>query len=95
MVYLDTAEHRFGMMIMCHMIADDPKELKEMALRIGVALRWFQDKASVPHFDICKSKRQLAINAGAVVLERNEFVDKMRAIRRTWPRRSDARWMLA
>jgi hypothetical protein len=94
-VYLDKSEHRYGLLIMCHMIADTPVELKNMALRIGVGLRWFQAKASTPHFDICKSKRALAIEAGALVVDRHEFVAVMQRIRKSWPRRqSDARWLL-
>lgn len=92
-VYVDYSEHNYGRMIMCHMIADTPDELRNMARYIGVQQRWFQDKASTPHFDICKSKRALAISAGAIQLDRHQFVDKMRALRTSWPRRGDGRWM--
>ena len=86
-VYVDTAEHNFGNMIMCHMLADTPEELRAMAILIGVKLMWFQSKASVPHFDICKSKRAEAIKAGAIIItERHVLVEKMRELRRTWPR---------
>lgn len=72
----------FRQMIMCHMIADTPGELHAMAGSIGVARRWFQvsPPASFPHYDIAKSKRDLAIKCGAVVLERNELVYTMRRI---------------
>lgn len=60
----------FGRMKMSHMVADTEPELHEMARRIGIARRWFQDpktmpKVSHPHYDICKSKRELAIKLGA------------------------------
>ena len=58
---------RYGLMKMSHMIADTSAELLAMARMIGVAARWLQH-AGEPgeHFDIAKSKRELAIAAGAV-----------------------------
>ncbi len=82
-VYVDQAIWGFGRMVMCHMIADTPDELHAMADRIGVARRWFQEppKASFWHYDIAKSKRALAISAGAVECDRNTFVAALRRIR--------------
>lgn len=55
-------KHRPGRTyVMCHIIADTDAELFAMADRIGVARRWHQGD----HFDITKSKRALAIAAGA------------------------------
>lgn len=70
-------------MIMCHMIADTPTELHAMADKIGVARRWFQapPKASFPHYDIAKSKRDLAVRSGAIECDRNALVLAMRRIR--------------
>lgn len=92
-VYVDKSAHGFGRMVMCHMIADTPAELRAMAERIGVALKWFQANASTPHFDIAKGKRALAIAAGAIELERRAFVDAMKRIRQTWPH-DRGRWLL-
>lgn len=78
---------------MCHMIADTPAELRAMAERIGVALKWFQHSASTPHFDIAKSKRALAIESGALELDCRPFVNAMKRIRQTWPH-SCGRWLL-
>lgn len=66
-VYVDDMEAGFGRMIMCHMIADTSAELHAMAARIGVARKWCQ-KEGTPreHYDICKSKRAIAVAAGAV-----------------------------
>lgn len=49
--------------VMCHMISDDPThaELHAMADKIGVKRKWFQAN----HYDITKTKRLLAVKAGA------------------------------
>lgn len=74
-VYVDEARWPFGRMLMCHMMADTTAELVAMADRIGVQRRWIQ-KAGTPyeHFDICKSKRSLAVAAGAVEITDRELV---------------------
>jgi hypothetical protein len=82
-VYVDVSLYGYGRMVMCHMIADTPDELHAMADRIGVARRWFQQppRASFWHYDIAKSKRELAVAAGAVECDRNTFVAHLRRIR--------------
>lgn len=66
-VYVDPAVHGFGRMVMCHMMADSPEELRAMADQIGVAQRWIQHPGEWhEHFDVCKSKRALAVAAGAI-----------------------------
>jgi len=61
-VYVDDMRARFGRLIMCHMIADTEAELHAMADRIGVARKWYQGD----HYDVALTKRELAINYGAV-----------------------------
>jgi hypothetical protein len=82
-VYVDRCAMSYGNMIMCHMIADTLDELNTMADRIGVARRWLQEppKASFHHYDIAKSKRALAVAAGAIDCDRNTFVAHLRRIR--------------
>jgi hypothetical protein len=82
-VYVDASLYGFGRMTMCHMIADTPAELHAMADRIGVARRWFQQppKASFWHYDIAKSKRALAVAAGAIEVDRGALVEAIRRIR--------------
>ena len=60
-VYVDDMRAPYRRMIMCHMIADTEDELHDMADRIGVARRWYQGD----HYDICLSKRALAVRFGA------------------------------
>lgn len=65
-VYVDDMRAGFGRMVMCHMIADSSAELFAMAARIGVGLRWVQDKGTpAEHFDIALTKRALALAHGA------------------------------
>lgn len=65
-VYVDDMKAGYGRMKMCHMLADSDEELHAMAARIGVARRWHQ-KSGTPqsHYDICLSKRALAVQFGA------------------------------
>lgn len=52
----------------CHMITDqaDLAELHEMAQKIGLKRAWFQDKPGRPHYDLTKSRRDVAVECGAV-----------------------------
>lgn len=68
-VYVDDMFAGYGRMKMSHMIADTENELHEMADKIGIARRWYQGD----HYDICKSKRELAIQYGAKAISRMEL----------------------
>ncbi len=74
-VYVDDARLPFGRMLMCHMVADTVEELHQMAARIGVARKWFQKPTTRPHYDICLSKRTLALSFGAVAVEGERIVE--------------------
>lgn len=68
-VYVDNMRAPFGRMVMCHMVADNEDELHAMADSIGIARKWYQGD----HYDICLSKRALAVRQGAVELSRREL----------------------
>lgn len=72
-VYVDDMRAQYRRMVMCHMLADTDEELHAMADKIGVARRWHQ-KAGTPHshYDICLSKRALAVKYGAKEVGRAE-----------------------
>lgn len=57
----------------CHMIADTNEELHEFAAKLGMKRSWFQASASGPHYDLVRSKRDLAVRLGAVELDDRAF----------------------
>jgi Protein of unknown function (DUF4031) len=66
MVYVDDMKAKFGQMTMCHMLADTTGELNRMADKIGVKRKWIQNPGTyLEHYDICLSKRALAVRYGA------------------------------
>lgn len=74
MVYVDNFNAPFGRMIMCHMIADTRQELFNMVDKIGVPRKWIQDfDTKREHFDICQSKKKLAIENGAIEINMREL----------------------
>lgn len=81
-VYVDDMRAPFGRMVMSHMLADSTAELLAMADTIGVRRRWLQ-KAGTPHehFDIASSKRALAVQAGAIEIDKRRLVEIVRAKR--------------
>lgn len=79
-VFVDAPIWPLGRMMMCHMISENIEALHAMADKIGVDRRHFQQKRT-PHYDICKAKRKLAVEFGAIELGRNAFVGLMRRMR--------------
>ena len=75
-VYVDAPVFPLGRMKMCHMVADLIEELHEMADRIGIDRKHYQGAIpkKKPHYDICKSKRELAIEKGAIEVTSKELV---------------------
>jgi hypothetical protein len=76
-VYIDNARMRYKGMLMCHMIADSTPELLDMVDKIGVQMKWIQSSGTWrEHFDICLTKRSLAIRAGAIEINQRELALK-------------------
>jgi len=78
-VYVDKAKNKYGRMVMSHLLADTLPELHHMAGIIGVQQKWFQDTI-IPHYDICQSKKKLAIQHGAVECD----VRDLRSLLKFW-----------
>lgn len=74
MVYVGILEFSYRGMLMSHMSSPDIEELHKMADTIGVSRKWFQNDKQHPHYDICKSKKQKAIRAGAVEVSDKELI---------------------
>jgi hypothetical protein len=80
-----------------HLTADTREELHEFATRIGLQRSWFQEPkgvggkppppGSLPaqawHYDVTESKRQVAINAGAIPLSYRGFLSAVIESRRS------------
>jgi hypothetical protein len=61
----------------CHMFCDNPDELPllhTMAMDIGLRLKWFQEDADMPHYDLVRDKRNRAVSNGAVETTDREMV---------------------
>jgi len=81
-VYVDNMNASYGRMKMCHMIADSTEELLAMADAIGVNRKWLQDAGTYrEHFDICLSKRAIAVKKGAIELTWMQLGNKVVAKR--------------
>lgn len=78
------AVRRFGRR-WCHMTADSPEELHEMAAAIGLKREYFQSRPgpnrNLDHYDLIPPKRAMAIKHGAVEETLQQFMDRMRRAR--------------
>ena len=68
-VYVDNYNAPYKHMIMCHMIADTDQELYEMVDKIKVNRKWKHNN----HYDICLSKKKLAIKNNAIEITLDEI----------------------
>lgn len=90
MVYVDTIGYPYGRMIMFHLLADTLEELHDMVDKIGVNRKWFQNKEGYPHYDICKSKKALAIKYGATEMRDREILQQVKG---KYPKTPLIEWM--
>ena len=63
----------------CHLTADTPQELHEMAARLGLLRQWFQSKPERPwrdHYDIPEEVRAQALACGAKPLSTREMGER-------------------
>jgi hypothetical protein len=66
----------------CHMFADTLDELHRMAVRLGLRHAWFQEPVyTVPHYDLTRKKRELAIQLGAEEITRQEYRERFMYVR--------------
>ena len=65
----------------CHLVADSVEELHYFAGRMRLKPSWFQDKPELPHYDLTKGMRLLAVWLGAIELDRNKISELMQMYR--------------
>jgi hypothetical protein len=80
-VYVDTARHGLGRMVMGHMVADTLDELHAMASALGLKPEWFQKDSSFPHYDVSLSVRRVAVARGAIEVSPRQLASIIRRLR--------------
>ena len=60
----------------CHMVASSVDELHSMAERLGVKKKWCHEGGKMPHYDLTRNKRSMAIKLGACEVDLCERVYK-------------------
>lgn len=73
----------------CHLFTDGPlEELHTLAAGIGMKRSWFQADADVGHYDLTPSKREAALGAGALEVDRRRAMEIWRATREAAARKA-------
>lgn len=76
MIYVGHERIRYKDMRMSHMVADTLEELHGMAEKLGLRSTWFQvSRLGIPHYDLCESKRSIAITYGAKSVTAKELIE--------------------
>jgi len=65
----------------CHLVADTVEELHYFAGRMRLEPAWFQNKPELPHYDLIKGKRLLAVKLGAVEVNSYKISELMKMYR--------------
>lgn len=74
----------------CHLAADTLDELHAFAARLGMKRSWFQPgRGRHPHYDLVRSRRDLAVALGAKEVTGREMVLIWRAQREAATQRAD------
>ena len=66
----------------CHLVADSVEELHYFAGRMMLKPAWFQDKPELPHYDLTKGMRLLAVKLGAIEVNKYKISELMKKNRR-------------
>jgi hypothetical protein len=82
-VYVDPLFDHGEKGLWCHLTGDPLEELHDFAQQLGLRRAWFQPK-SIPHYDLNPYLRELAVNNGAIALDRKAFLKVVREIRKAW-----------
>jgi hypothetical protein len=88
-IYVDSAIHRWRGQLWCHIFSPDIDALHSFMASIGSRRQWFQEPGltpgvSWPHYDANQRRREMAIAAGAVPLDRHRTVVMSKVVRGAW-----------
>lgn len=64
----------------CHMVADTEAELHEMAAKLRLSRTWYQNRSSMPHYDLTPKKAADAMLLGAQSLSTMEMCRRFSTI---------------
>jgi hypothetical protein len=82
--YVDEAIWEWRGRRWCHLTADSPEELHELAAQLGLVRQWFQSKPDRPwndHYDLPEQIRAQAIACGAQPLSTREMARRQAKLR--------------
>ena len=65
----------------CHLVADSVEELHYFAGRMRLKPSWFQDKPELPHYDLTRGMRLVAVKLGAIEVNRYKISELMKMYR--------------
>ncbi|MEM1167530.1 MAG: DUF4031 domain-containing protein [Cyanobacteria bacterium P01_H01_bin.35] len=76
MIYVDDCKNKFHNMVMSHMTADSSEELMIFATTVlKLKPEWVQCRGTwKEHFDVSQTKRKMAIENGAIAMNRIDYI---------------------
>jgi len=81
-VYVDKATFKWRGRLWCHLVADSLVELHDFAKTIGMREEWFQVDVKYPHYDLHQDRREIALQHGAVVVDRRTLIFVARKLKK-------------
>lgn len=80
MTFIESRTAKIDGMTFARMFADTPEELDAMALRVGLDLAWKkQADTPIAHFLVTMGRRDMAVRNGAVVLDTDAVIARVKA----------------
>lgn len=81
LVYVDDARIAWRGRRWCHLVADTLDELHGFASALGLQRTWFQEDASLPHYDVTVEVRDRALRNGAAKADRLTLISRGRRLK--------------
>ena len=80
-VYVDNERIKWRGKLWCHLVAESLDELHVFATALGLQRRWFQGKASYPHYDVTTTVRERALVLGALPGNKEQIITSAKLLR--------------